>query len=79
MLEVTKDAFYAAMGPLNVHPSAQTPYYQNGVAGVSLWKIGGRDLIGKTCSDINQFGNTLYPLVNRYYFTTEFSQKVGNK
>lgn len=77
MLEVTEEVFFKHMGPLNVHPLAQVPYVQGKECGISHWKLAGRDLIGKSANDVNEYGGCKYPVVKRYYFTTAFAEKVG--
>lgn len=37
--EVTKDEFYAAMGPRDVHPSVREP-------DVTIWELRNRDVVG---------------------------------
>ena len=64
MRQVTKDQFYAAVGPLNVHPSIQPgswPY-------TSLWKLqsGDQRTVGKTVGRLEQPGKA----ATDYYLAT---------
>lgn len=41
MREVSKDEFYAAMGPLDVHPSVANPEY-------TVWELRDRTVVGRS-------------------------------
>lgn len=62
MIEVTKEQFYARMGPLNVSPNLDNPE-------VTVWELSDRTKVGETRPGWKLSGDPRHP--KRYYLTPE--------
>ena len=64
MMQVSKEAFFAAMNPLNVHPRPDIPSLK-GRYHTTIWEMPDRRVIGKDTSDSHIVEPTRYWLVNQ--------------